>query len=425
MRVLRVYHAAKGELGSGRLPALREAGATVVQVAPAHWGDPADRTAAAPPDDWIQLPVSRPGDVNRHSYVAGRQLEALVADVRPDLLDVHEEPFSLASRQWLRAAKNVPVVMYTAQNLDKRLPPPFHQYEQAALRRVAGFYPCSRQAASVIRGKGYAGRIRVLPLGFDDTAFRPGEQSVDDDPIVLALVGRLVPEKGVRDAVHVLAAVRRERKATLLLIGQGPEEAPARDLAAGLGVGEDVQFHAWAGTERLAALYRSVHLLLVPSRSTATWVEQFGRVIVEAQASGAVVAGYASGAIPEVIADAGPLVPEGRVDVLAGAVTDLLEDAGRYDALRARGIRQAQERSWHRVARAQVDLYRAALEGPDPTAVGRAAAAQEFGSPATALGQRRPFALPGLRNPSAVSRLLGAALDVRQRLGRPSSVSRR
>ena len=53
-----------------------------------------------------------------------------------------------------------------------------------------------------------------------------------------------------------------------------------------------------AVTADLATRYRSTHVVLVPSVSTPTWVEQFGRVIVEAQASGAVVAGYASGAIP-------------------------------------------------------------------------------------------------------------------------------
>ena len=88
--------------------------------------------------------------------------------------------------------------MYTAQNVDKRFPPPFAQYEQAAHRRVAALYPCSAQAASVARGKGFAGRLEVLPLGYDDELFTPGTQSLDDEELVLALVGRLVPEKGSR-----------------------------------------------------------------------------------------------------------------------------------------------------------------------------------------------------------------------------------
>ena len=99
--------------------------------------------------------MRRPGDVNRHGYTDSHALARLVRDLAPDLLDVHEEPFSVAARQWLAAAPpDLPIVMYTAQNVDKRFPPPFAQYERAAHRRVAALYPCSGQAASVARGKG-------------------------------------------------------------------------------------------------------------------------------------------------------------------------------------------------------------------------------------------------------------------------------
>src|SRR6202043_4225790 len=94
----------------------------------------------------------------------------LIAELKPNILDVHEEPFSVAARQWLAAAPaDLPVVMYTAQNVDKRFPPPFAQYERAAHRRIVALYPCSAQAAAVARGKGFAGFIDVLPLGYDDT----------------------------------------------------------------------------------------------------------------------------------------------------------------------------------------------------------------------------------------------------------------
>ncbi len=72
----------------------------------------------------------------------------------------------------------------------------------------------------------------------------------------------------------------------------------------------------WQSVAELAAFYRQAHVVLVPSVATETWTEQFGRVIVEAQASGAVVAGYASGSIPEVAGDAALLVAPGDVHAL-------------------------------------------------------------------------------------------------------------
>ncbi len=244
----------------------------------------------------IELDVRRPGDVNRHKYLDQADLSRVIADVQPDVLDIHEEPYSVAARQWLAAAPpELPVVMYTAQNIDKRLPPPFARYEQQAHRRVAALYPCSAQAASVARGKGFSGHIEVLPLGYDETVFRSGSQQADPE-IVLSLVGRLVPEKGVLDAVRVLAAANATRPSRLLVVGQGPEEQTALDLAASLGIGDRLEILPWQPAEQLAAIYRRTHVVLVPSRPTETWVEQFGRVIIEvpAQASGAVVADTAA-----------------------------------------------------------------------------------------------------------------------------------
>lgn len=433
LRVLRVYHGGRDPAHRARERALTAAGAEVTLVVPAGWGE-AGEEAALTPESFriVELPLRRAGDVNRHRYRAS--LARLIEAAAPSVLDIHEEPFSAVAAQWQDAAPpSVPTVMYTAQNIDKRFPPPFCWHERRALCRIAGLYPCSRQAAAVARGKGFAGRIDVLPLGYDERMFTPGAQSLDDDEIVLALVGRLVPEKGVRDAVRVLAHLNERRPTRLLVTGEGPEEAAARQLAAALAVADRLELSPWQSSEALAATYRRCHLLLVPSRPTETWTEQFGRVIVEAQASGAVVAGYATGAIPEAVGDAGIVVPSGDVEALGERVAGIVSDPSEFSRRRAAGLALASARTWQRVAAGQLELYRAAASGelkrdhPRSPRSRRRLAAVEFGPTAATAAGSRPFALPVLRRGGPAADLLGLLIDLAAelrarsaaRLGRP------
>src|SRR5262249_40521333 len=148
-------------------------------------------------------------------------------------------------------------------------------------------------------------------------------QTPPTDAVRLLLVGRLVPEKGVRDAVRVLADVRACVPAQLVVVGSGHEAGPAQTLAADLGVADSLRFYSWTSADELARHYGEAQVLLAPSRPTRTWVEQFGRMVVEAQAAGAVPVAYSSGSLPEVVGDAGVLVPEGDAAAMARAVLSL------------------------------------------------------------------------------------------------------
>jgi glycosyltransferase involved in cell wall biosynthesis len=420
LKVLRIYHSGRSSAHRERERQLAAAGVQVTLVVPEAWPDEGS-DERLPPESFTthELAVRRAGDVNRHAYVDAARLESMIAQVSPELLDVHEEPFSLVTHQVLRATSpDLPVVMYTAQNVDKRFPPPFAQYETAAYRRASAMYPCSVQAAAVARGKGFGGMIEVLPLGYDDSLFVPGTQSADDDELVLGFVGRLVPEKGLLDAVRLLERLNQVRPARLLVSGAGPDGERAQMLASKLGVGERLELLKWASEVELAAAYRTTHVLLVPSRPTATWVEQFGRVIVEGQASGAVVAGYDSGTIREVGGEAAVLAPVGVLDGLARAVIELVSDAMDFSRRREVGFAINATRTWRAVAARQAALYRRVIAGDTPGVAlpaspraRRALARAEFGPSAATTAGERPFAVPVLRKGGAIPHALGAALD--------------
>lgn len=146
MRVLRIYHGGRDPAHHARDRALVQAGVEPTTVVPAQWSEGgAEQVLSPEPYDVVELPVLRSGDVNRHRYADLAALQHVLERVRPELVDLHEEPFAAVTRQRLRVIPaTVPVVSYTAQNIDKRWPPPFAQWETAALRRLAGVYPCSR-----------------------------------------------------------------------------------------------------------------------------------------------------------------------------------------------------------------------------------------------------------------------------------------
>lgn len=419
-RVLRVYHAGRDPGHRSRERALHRCGVDLTLAVPSAWPDAGAEPRLSPEAFPVfELRVRRSGDVNRHRYRNTAALRALVRLVEPDVIDIHEEPFSVAARQWLAAAGDVPVVMYSAQNLDKRFPPPFAWYERQALRRVQAMYPCSRQAASVVRGKGFGGRIEVLPLGFDPAVQTSGEQSAHDGVVVLGLVGRLVAEKGVQDAVRVLAAVRTERPARLVLAGTGPELEPALRLAERFGVRDDIEVRPWLSAEQLAEQYRRMHVVLVPSTATATWVEQFGRVAIEAQAAGAVVAGYSSGALPEVAGPHAVLRDQGDVTGLAGAVRSVLAHPDDWRSRRTAGLAWAASHTWDEVARRQMDLYasvaageRTVIQLPRSPQEVRHVAREEFGAVAVTPISSRPVALPVVRQSAVLDRGVGRSIDL-------------
>ena len=120
MRVLRVYHAGRDAAHRQRELALHQAGVDVTLVVPSSWDEGgAQRVLPETPYQIVELPVRRSGDVNRHRYADDGQVSALVSTLKPDVLDLHEEPFSAVSRQWLRTVPNgTPVVAYSAQNID-------------------------------------------------------------------------------------------------------------------------------------------------------------------------------------------------------------------------------------------------------------------------------------------------------------------
>jgi glycosyltransferase involved in cell wall biosynthesis len=168
-------------------------------------------------------------------------------------------------------------------------------------------------------------------------------------------VGRLEQRKGVQVVLEALA----ELPATveLDLHGSGPHETELRRIVDARGLNDRVHFHGFCDHEKLPDIYRRFDTLVVPSQTTGTWVEQFGRVAVEAMAAGVPVIASNSGSLPEVIADAGIIVPEADVPSWAEAIRSLAESPDDARRLSVAGVSRARAFTWSAVAAEHGTLY--------------------------------------------------------------------
>jgi glycosyltransferase involved in cell wall biosynthesis len=337
MKVLRIYPMANDPRQRRRDLALAELGVETAIVAPTSYGA-----------DWAPTPIEpelthwRSGLLNRNSIPLHlwdpRVLRRAVREFDPDVVDVHEECYFPSGAQAVHAADGRPVTMFAAQNLPKRYPAPIRWMRRWVLGRLAAAYPCSAEAAVVLREWGYRGRIEIIPYGVEDELFavRPRGEHV-------GFVGRLTEQKGIRD---LLVFGRR-----LLCIGRGPLVDQVRTAGARVEEARTL--------EELAGAFERMAVLAIPSRTIPGAKEQFGRVAAEAMAAGVPVVAYDSGALGEVIGDAGVLVPEGDREGLVRSIRQLLDQP---NGLGERGRARAwQHYRWSGVARQMVDLYREAV----------------------------------------------------------------
>ncbi len=127
-----------------------------------------------------------------------------------------------------------------------------------------------------------------------------------------------------------------------------------------------VEFRGALPPAQVAQHLCDLDVVVLPSRTTPVWKEQLGRVLLEAMASQVPVVGSNSGAIPEVIGEAGLIFPEGDAAALADCLQRLQAAPSLRQELAERGYRRVQTYySQVCLARRTADLYRQLMVAPD------------------------------------------------------------
>jgi len=321
-----------------KLERIAAAGVDLLTVVPPSWKDERGETrlerAYTEGYTLHVTPMWLNGNFHFYTYPA---LRGIMRRFQPDIVHIDEEPYNLATWHALALAREAGAksLFFSWQNLVRDYPPPFAWGESWTLRTVDYALMGTDSARDVWRVKGYSGDYAIVPqFGTDPDLFAP-PSTRPDRPFTVGYVGRLVPEKGVTDLLRALAALGGGWR--LRLVGSGPQRDDLEQLAADLGIAGCVTFVGAVPSTQVPAQYHALDALVLPSLTRPNWKEQFGRVLVEAMASGVPVIGSDSGAIPGVVGDGGLVFPEGDVGALTAALCELRDYPERRAALGAAG----------------------------------------------------------------------------------------
>ncbi|AUW95069.1 hypothetical protein BXT84_14830 [Sulfobacillus thermotolerans] len=278
-------------------------------------------------------PIRLNGRNHFHYYP---ELLSIIRRFQPDLLHIDEEPYSSVTYQAVRIAKrlDIPSVFFAWQNIYKNYPWPFSLMERTVFQTARGAIVGNQEAQDVIRRKGFDKPVWIIPqFGCDVGLYQPHDPETAkriwnlDGQFVISYMGRLIEEKGLDDLWMAAAPLLAQHPhMTLLFVGSGPWQATGQKLAHEAHLDNQVRFVPWVSTGDMPQILNGVDVLVLPSRTTARWKEQFGRILTEAMATEVPVIGSSSGEIPQVIGDAGLVVPEQSPTALAEALQTIFVD---------------------------------------------------------------------------------------------------
>lgn len=307
-------------------------------------------------------PIRFNGNFHLHYYP---QFARELAIFSPDIVHLDEEPYNLATFMALRAAQRLTTaktLFFSWQNINRSYPFPFRWIEQWVLKHSDFGLMGTQSAADIWRAKGFEGPLAVVPqFGVDPELFHPPAQRSHGNPVVIGYAGRLVKEKGIDLILQALCGLT-DYDWRFEIIGGGPHESELRKQVAESGLEDRVYFTGLVPSIEMPDRFRQLDVLVIPSRTRPNWKEQYGRVIIEAMASGACVIGSDSGAIPDVIGDAGLVFPEDNVVALREKLHTLLSDPQMRQQLADAGRQRVLDQfTQEQVAAQTVAVYRQLL----------------------------------------------------------------
>jgi glycosyltransferase involved in cell wall biosynthesis len=279
-----------------------------------------------------------------------------------DLIDAHYFYPDGVAAMWLAKEFDRPFTV-TGRGTDLNLIP--QQYPgprrmiQQVCERASHMMTVAGALKNYLRDMGVADdRVTVLRNGVDLTFFQPvGDRDQLRERLgfagktVLLSVGHLIERKGHH---LVIEAMRELDDKTLVIAGDGPEEAALRADVERWGLGDRVVFAGRLGQEALREHYQAADALVLASSR-----EGWANVLLESMACGTPVVATPVDGTPEVVAEAagGQLTRDRSAAAIVDATRKLFAEL----PARADTRRYAEKFSWDDTSRGQRDIFERAI----------------------------------------------------------------
>ena len=212
-----------------------------------------------------------------------------------------------------------------------------------------------------------ADKLRVVYNGIDTDIYNENEEASQNRDGLIMVANTDDRKKGVLYLLQALQMLGKDKiKLTIVDDAErhssyvedvGPLPSYGFKLVRKLNLDGMVHFTGRLAREELAQHYSAAQIAIVPSL-----YEGFGIPAAEAMACGTPVISTTGGALPEVVGDAGILVPPGRADALAAAIKQLLNDKQAQQRMSEAGRKRVGEKfSWEQAARKTLEVYQEVL----------------------------------------------------------------
>jgi glycosyltransferase involved in cell wall biosynthesis len=200
--------------------------------------------------------------------------------------------------------------------------------------------------------------LRVVYNGIDTDIFSPSPKTNRMENRLLVVISRDTPVKGLKYMLEALAALRQKHPLELIVVAKGTDNKTTQRLINTLGIRDYVKIIDEIDTDELVHQYRLATIVAIPSV-----YEGFGLPAAEAMSCGAPVVSTTAGALPEVVGDAGILVPPANARALADAISALVISSNKRKHLSEIGRKRiVQKFNWRNTAKYTADVYAEAIE---------------------------------------------------------------
>jgi glycosyltransferase involved in cell wall biosynthesis len=200
--------------------------------------------------------------------------------------------------------------------------------------------------------------LRVIYDGVDSSVFSQAPEIKRSTNRLLVINSGDTPLKGLKYLLEAVAALKLERKVQLTIVGKPLKNGYTQGLIDTLGITECVTHLGQIPTSELVRHYSMSTMVVVPSV-----YEGFGLPAAEAMCCKTPVVSTTAGALPEIVGDAGILVPPADARALVEAISGLMDNPNRCRELGEMGHRRvARMFNWENTALCTAEVYSEAIQ---------------------------------------------------------------